>query len=67
MKYINSDNKLYIIKRTFKAEGNFHKVVENFNIDEILLAYKVDKLLKDSNGNYHIVNEVKDVEEIENQ
>lgn len=62
MQFINANEKLYVVKRSYKPDRNFSKMVENASIEEILSVYKADMLLKDSNGNYHIVNEVKDVE-----
>jgi hypothetical protein len=56
---------LYQIKRSFKESGWFGVAVKNVNLDEILEAYHCDKLLKDSNGMYHLVNEIKDAEIIE--
>jgi hypothetical protein len=62
---INVDDKLYTINRSFRGDGWFGKAVEELNVDDILKYYHSDKLLKDTNGLYHLVNEIKDVEIIE--
>jgi hypothetical protein len=62
---IVANDKLYTINRSFKGDGWFGRVVENMNVDEILFHYHSDKLLKDTNGIYHLVNEIGDVEIIE--
>jgi hypothetical protein len=67
MQFITANEKLYVVKRTYKPDGNFSKMVQNTTIEQILSVYKADKLLKDTNGNYHLVNEVTDVEPIETE
>jgi hypothetical protein len=62
---INVNETLYTINRSFRGDGWFGKIVENMNVDEILKGYHSEKLLKDTNGIYHLVNEIKDVEIIE--
>lgn len=59
---IESNGELYIIKRTFKGDGWFDRAVKELNVDDILRAYHCDKILKDSNGMYHIVNQIKNAE-----
>jgi hypothetical protein len=65
MKLINFNNELYQLKRSFKIDSWFGKAVENFPINEILEGYHVDKLLKDTNGNYLLVNKVDEAEIVE--
>lgn len=65
MNIINFGDKLYVVKRTFKQDGWFSKIVEQMNIDTITAAYGVEKLLKSNNGYYHLVNEIKDVTPID--
>lgn len=67
MNIISIGEKMYVIKRSFKQDGWFGRMVEATNIDEITSAYRVEKLLKSNNGYYHLVNEIKDVTEIEEQ
>ncbi len=62
---LNLNGKLYTINRSFKADGWFGHAVKNINVNEILLHYHSDKLLKDKTGIYHLVNEIQDVEIIE--
>jgi len=62
---INANGILYTITKSFKGDGWFGKIVENMNVDDILQNYHCDKLLKDTNGLYHLVNEIQDVEIIE--
>jgi hypothetical protein len=62
---INVKDKLYTINRSFKGDGWFEKAVEELNVDDILKYYHSDKLLKDTNGLYHLVNEIEDAEIIE--
>jgi hypothetical protein len=59
------NNELYQVKRTFKSDGGFNKVVESVSVEEILSNYHCDKLLRGSNGIYYLVNEIKDAEIIE--
>lgn len=46
-------------------DGWFDNVVKNLNVDELLTAYHCDKLLKANNEKYHLVNEIKDAEIID--
>jgi hypothetical protein len=64
MRLINVNGVLYNIKRTFKPDGWFGNVVQNMNVTEIERGYHVDKLLKDSNGYWHLADRVDDVEPI---
>lgn len=64
MKIINVNGILYVIKRSFKPESWFSKVVQGMDVTEIERGYHVDKLLKDSNGYYHLANRIDDVEPI---
>jgi hypothetical protein len=64
-KMIETNGILYQIQRTFKGDGWFDRAVKGMNVDDILQAYHCDKILKDSNGLYHLVNEIKDVGIIE--
>ncbi len=65
MNIINFGEKLYVVKRTFKQDGWFSKILENFSVETITSAYGVEKLLKSNNGYYHLVNEIKDVTPID--
>lgn len=65
MKLINFNNELYQLKRSFRIDSWFGKAVEKFPVEEILLEYHADKLLRDSNGYYHLVNIVSDAQVIE--
>lgn len=51
-----------MIKRSFKVDGWFDRAVKGMNVDDILKAYHCDKILKDSNGMYHLVNQIKNAE-----
>lgn len=62
---IESNGELYTIHRSFKGDGWFDRVVKGMNVDDILKAYHCDKILKDSNGMYHLVNQIKNAEIIE--
>lgn len=64
MKIINVNGILYIIKRSFKPDSWFSNVVQNMNVTEIENGYHVDKLLKDSNGYFHLANRIDDIEPI---
>lgn len=59
---IESNGELYIIKRTFKGDGWFDRAVKELNVDDIVRAYHCDKILKDTNGMYHLVNQIKNAE-----
>jgi hypothetical protein len=43
----------------------FGKAVDNFPVEEILSEYHADKLLRDTNGLYHLVNIVPEAEVLE--
>lgn len=62
---IENNGELYTITRSFKGDGWFDRVVKGMNVDDILKAYHCDKILKDSNGMYHLVNQIKNAEIIE--
>jgi hypothetical protein len=62
---INYGGTLYTINRSFKGDGWFGRVVETMDAGEILTGYHSEKLLKDTNGIYHLVNEIENVEIIE--
>jgi hypothetical protein len=62
---IENNGELYTINRSFKGDGWFDRVVKGMNVDDILKAYHCDKILKDSNGMYHLVNQIKNAEIIE--
>ena len=59
---IESNGELYIIKRTFRGDGWFDRAVKELNVDDIMRAYHCDKILKDTNGMYHLVNQIKNDE-----
>jgi hypothetical protein len=59
---IESNGELYIIKRTFRGDGWFDRAVKELNVDDIVRAYHCDKILKDTNGMYHLVNQIKNAE-----
>jgi hypothetical protein len=65
MKLINFNNELYQLKRSFRIDSWFGKAVEKFPVEEILAEYHADKLLRDTNGYYHLVNNVSEAEVIE--
>jgi hypothetical protein len=65
MKLINFNNELYQLKRSFKVDSWFGKAVDNFPVEEILAEYHADKLLRDNNGLYHLVNVVPEAEVLE--
>lgn len=59
--FLNINDTFYQVIRKFKAEHPyFTKAVEEYSGEEICKYYHAEKLLKDSNGNYYLVNEVSD-------
>lgn len=65
MNLINFNNDLYLLKRSFKIDSWFGKLVETTNVEEICNFYHCDKLLKDTNGNYLLVNKIDDAQIVE--
>ena len=58
--FLNVNGEQYQLVRKFNTGGWFDKVVEQFGGEEVCRQYHCDKLLKDSNGVFYLVNEVKD-------
>ena len=61
---INANGSVWIVKRKFKADSWFADLLNN-NIataEEICQKYHVEKVLKDANDNYYLVNEVSEAE-----
>tara|TARA_B110000971_G_scaffold117227_1_gene120150 strand:+ start:132 stop:341 length:210 start_codon:yes stop_codon:yes gene_type:complete len=56
-KFININNELFVIKRTFKAES-FEKIVANFPSNEICDAYHCDTILRGKDGIFFLVDKV---------
>jgi hypothetical protein len=59
---VNFNDTLFEVKRSFKLDSWFPKVVEQFGAEEVCKAYFVDKIIKDNNGTHYLVNEIKDAE-----
>ena len=57
---INVGNDLYIVRRKFKQDSWFGKVVERFPREEILRAYHVENIFKDSQNIFYLVDKVDD-------
>ena len=58
-------NELYIVERKFNQDSWFGKVVQRFPREEILKAYHVENIFKDSNNIYYLVTKVEDAKIIE--
>ena len=59
--FLNINDTFYQVLRKFRADNSyFPKAVEIYGGEEICKYYHAEKLLKDSNGNFYIVNEVSD-------
>ena len=64
IEFLQANGSIWIVKRKFKADGWFADLLNN-NIataEEICERYHVEKLLKDGNNNYYLVNEVPEAE-----
>ena len=61
---INANGSVWIVKRKFKADSWFADLLTNkiATAEEICERYHVEKLLKDGNDNYYLVNEVPEAE-----
>ena len=60
--FLNVNDTHYQIIRKINPTGWFDSAIKTFGGEEICRQYHVDKLLKDPNGVYFMVNEVKDAE-----
>jgi hypothetical protein len=67
MNILTKDDTLYLIKRRFKGDGSFSKLVEHSELSDILSFFKVEKLLKSTDNYYYLVNEIKNVTIIDEQ
>jgi len=61
---INANGSVWIVKRKFKADSWFADLMTRnlATAEEICERYHVEKLLKDGNDNYYLVNEVPEAE-----
>lgn len=57
---ITIGNDLYIVKRKFQPGGWFENAVQKISREEILKAYHVENIFKDSNNVYYLVDKIDD-------
>jgi hypothetical protein len=55
---ITIGNDIYIVKRKFTHDSWFGRAVEKIPREEILKAYHVENIFKDSNNVYYLVDKV---------
>ena len=69
IEFLQANGSVWIVKRKFKADSWFADLLTK-NIataEEICERYHVEKVLKDNNDNYYLVNEVPEAEIIEDE
>ena len=59
---INANGSVWIVKRKFKADSWFDVAVQMFGAEAICKEYCVEKLLRNTEGIYYLVNEVPEAE-----
>jgi hypothetical protein len=61
---INANGSVWVVKRKFKADSWFADLITRnlVTAEEVCKEYCVEKLLKDGNDNYYLVNEVPEAE-----
>ena len=59
---INANGSVCIVKRKFKADSWFDTAVQMFGAEAICKEYCVEKLLRNTEGMYYLVNEVPEAE-----
>jgi hypothetical protein len=64
IEFLQANGTVWVVKRKFKADSWFAEMITR-NIttaEEVCKEYCVEKLLKDNNDNYYLVNEVPEAE-----
>lgn len=59
---INANGSVWIVKRKFKADSWFDTAVQMFGAEVLCKEYCVEKLLRNTEGMYYLVNEVPEAE-----
>lgn len=59
---INANGTVWIVKRKFPADSWFNTAVNTFGAEAICREYCVEKLLRNTEGMYYLVNEVPEAE-----
>jgi len=69
IEFLQANGTVWIVKRKFKADSWFAEMITRnvATAEEICREYCVEKLLKDNNDNYYLVNEVPEAEIIEDE
>ena len=64
IEFLQANGSVWVVKRKFKADSWFAEMMTRnlTNAEEVCSAYCVEKLLKDNNDNYYLVNEVPEAE-----
>ena len=69
IEFLQANGTVWVVKRKFKPDSWFAEAVTRniVTAEEICKEYCVEKLLKDNNDNYYLVNEVPEAEIIEDE
>lgn len=61
VRFLQANDKLYVVKRVFSIDGWFTKAVNEFGGEHISEVYGVETIIKD-NTTYYLVNEVPEIQ-----
>jgi hypothetical protein len=64
IEFLQANGSIWVVKRKFKADSWFADLLTKnlATAEEICKQYHVEKMLKDGNDNYYLVNEVSEAE-----